>query len=416
MPASNTGDETIAIIGAGVIGCAVAYALAREGRRVVVIDRDNPGVAGASFGNVGHLAAELVEPLPSRQLLFKFWRMLTAFDGPLEIPMRRWLPFAPWALRFTAAAFHQHENTQHLAPLVKPATADFKRWLTEIGRADLMRANGHYQFWLAADAARKADAEARHMEKLGVPTAPVSASVLAAISGHAKSANAAGLWFQKSGHIIDPQGLCEAFADAAITLGATFERNDVRSLQPRGTRIEVVTATDRRVVSTAIVCAGAWSKPLLTPFGLKVPLEAARGYHVELPGHASMLDAPIVYMDQSVLVTPMVSRLRASTYMEFERADAPPDPRKPARLRQKLKTLGYRCETEGPSWVGPRPVLPDYLPGIGRAPGAPNLFYAIGHQHIGLTLAPVTGELIADLVAGRATKHNVAPFDLRRFG
>jgi len=101
--------------------------------------------------------------------------------------------------------------------------------------------------------------------------------------------------------------------------------------------------------------------------------------------------------------------------MEFDEIDAPPDPRKPARLRKKLKALGYRCDSEGPSWVGARPVLPDYLPGIGRAPGPQNLFYAIGHQHIGLTLAPVTGELVADLVAGRTTKHNVAPFDLCRF-
>lgn len=416
MPVSNPGDESIAIIGAGVIGCAVAYALAREGRRVVVIDRDNPGIAGASFGNVGHLAAELVEPLPSRQLLFNFWRMLTAFDGPLDIPMRRWLRIAPWALKFTAAAFHQHENTQHLAPLVKPATADFERWLTEIGRGDLMRRNGHFQFWLSPDAARKADDEARHMAELGVPTEPVSAALLAAVSGPARSAGAAGLWFQNSGHVIDPQGVCQAFVDAAIALGAVFERNDVQALQPRGQRIEIVTTADRRVVSTAIVCAGAWSKPLLTPFGLKVPLESARGYHVELPGHACMLDAPIVYMDASVLVTPMASRLRASAYMEFEHVDAPPDPRKPARLRQKLRALGYRCETDGPSWVGARPVLPDYLPGIGRAPGTASLFYAIGHHHIGLTLAPITAELMADLVAGRATKHNVAPFDLRRFG
>ena len=86
--------------------------------------------------------------------------------------------------------------------------------------------------------------------------------------------------------------------------------------------------------------------------------------------------------------------------MEFARSDAPPDPRKPARLRQQLRALGYACELEGPSWLGSRPVLPDYLPGIGRAPGPAKLFYAIGHQHIGLTLAPFTAELVADIVAG----------------
>jgi D-amino-acid dehydrogenase len=145
-------------------------------------------------------------------------------------------------------------------------------------------------------------------------------------------------------------------------------------------------------------------------------MQAARGYHVEMPGHAALVDAPILYADQRILVIPLAGRLRTSTYMEFASPDAPSDPRKPRRLREKVRDLGYDCPLDGPSWVGPRPVLPDYLPGIGRVQGGPNVFYAIGHQHIGLTLAAVTGDLVADLVAGREPRHNVSAFDLRRFG
>jgi glycine/D-amino acid oxidase-like deaminating enzyme len=112
----------------------------------------------------------------------------------------------------------------------------------------------------------------------------------------------------------------------------------------------------------------------------------------------------------------MAGRLRASSYMEFSAADAPPDLRKAARLRRTARSLGYPFELEGPSWVGARPVLPDYLPGIGRAPGPAKLFYALGHQHIGLTIAPITAELIADIVAQRTTRHAISDFDLQRFG
>jgi D-amino-acid dehydrogenase len=349
------------------------------------------------------------------KLLFNFWRLLFAFGGPLDIPARRLPAFTPWALRFAAAAFRQRHNTQYLAPLVKGATADYKRWFVEIGRPDLVRHNGHYQFWFSPKAQQKCDAEARHMLDLGVPTEPVSAQILALAATSAKSATGAGLWFPKSGHVLDPRGICQALADAAAARGAIFQRDEVRGLQPHGNRIEIVTEAARRVVSTAIVCAGAWARPLLTPFGLKVPLQAARGYHVELPDQAPLLDAPIYYVDQELLVTPMASRLRASSYMEFDAPDAPPDARKPARLRELLRQVGYACDANGPSWVGPRPILPDYLPGIGRAPGPQSLFYAIGHQHIGLTLAPVTGELVADLVALRAPRHDVSAFDLRRF-
>ena len=157
------------------------------------------------------------------------------------------------------------------------------------------------------------------------------------------------------------------------------------------------------------------SQSLLAAFGLHAPLQAVRGYHVELPGVPAYLDAPVVYTREHLLVTPMAGRLRASSYMEFEDAAAPGDPRKPLRLRQKLRALGYACYPEGPSWVGARPVLPDYLPAIGRAPG-PKVYYAVGHQHVGLTIAPITAELVADLVAGRSPRLAVGAFDLLRFG
>src|SRR5262245_4997616 len=102
--------ETIAIVGAGVIGAACACALAKEGWRVLLLDRAAPGQAGASYGNAGHIAVELLEPLPSPGLLVNFWRMLTLFGGPLRIPPRRLPTFAPWAARFAAAAFRRSAN------------------------------------------------------------------------------------------------------------------------------------------------------------------------------------------------------------------------------------------------------------------------------------------------------------------
>ena len=409
-------DDAIAVIGAGVIGCAIAQALAAQGRQVLLLDRAGPAIAGASFGNVGHIATEQVETLPSKQLLLGFWRQLFAFDGALDIPLRRVMSLTPWLARFAVAAFRQGSNTRHLAPLVRDGADSLERLLGAIGRRDLMRRNGHYAVWLGAGAAERAAREATNAARLGVRTTPAPMELLRTVTAMTISASAASLWFPDSAHVLDPAEVARALATNAIQRGASVERAEVRQLQPVGNTIDITTDTGRVSIPTVIVCAGAWSASLLAPFGLRAPLEAERGYHIELPGHRPLTDAPLVYADRKVAITPMTGRLRASSYLEFAGLEAPPDPRKPARLRAKLRALGYRCDAEGPSWMGSRPTLPDYLPGIGRLAGTPNLFYAVGHQHLGLTLAAPTAELIADLIAGRKPRFDIAALDLRRFG
>ncbi len=408
-------QDSVAVIGAGVVGSAIACALAREGRRVLLIDRAAPGEAGASFGNAGHIATELIEPLPSPNLLFGFWRELFAFDGVLDIPARRLAAFMPWAVRFARAAFERKANTRHLAPFVRPAVPALIGMLTDIGRADLIRQHGHYQVWLENDGERSARQQSRIMDELLVPTQPAAKEFLDAVRQAAGARSAAGLWFPKCAHVLDPLEVVRAFAGAAVGHGAELVRREVRAFRAEGHGVQVITDSGSLSVRTAIVCTGVWSAPLLQPFGLKVPLEAARGYHVQMPDAKPLVDAPILYSDANIVVTPMAGRVRATSFMEFAGTDAPPDPRKPAWLRSKLRALGYTCDEQGPSWVGPRPVLPDYLPAIGRVAHLPNLLYAFGHQHIGLTLCAVTAQAMADLVAGREPAFDLSAFDLRRF-
>jgi D-hydroxyproline dehydrogenase len=441
-PGSGAVAPDVAVVGAGVIGCAVAWALTKAGRRVLLIDRADPATAGASFGNVGHIATEQLQPLPSPQLLFNFWRELVAFGGVLDIPLRRVLTMAPWMARFALAAFRQEANTRHLAPLVSNAADVLESQLLEVGRADLIRRNGHYAIWLGPNARDQASAARTHASSIGVPANDPPAELLRAAAAAARQAvtpastgasnadatgtagrgaalgdvGAAGVWYPASAHVLDPSDVARAFATASMQGGGSILRAEVRHVRPRGDSIEIVTDNGTLSPRTAVICAGAWSRPLLAPFGINAPVEAERGYHIELPNHAPLIDAPILYADHSVVVTPMASRLRASTFLEFAGLSSPPDPDKPRRLRAKVRQMGYQCDPEGPSWMGPRPTLPDYLPGIGRARGPHELYYALGHQHLGLTLSAVTADLVAALVMGRTPRFEVKAFDLKRFG
>lgn len=408
-------QETIAVIGAGIIGSAAAYALAREGRNVLLLDRAAPGIAGASFGNAGHIATEVVQPLPSPGLLFGFCKELFRFGGTLDLSPRQALRMSPWICGFAAAALRRGENTRYLAPLARAAGAAWVRWLDEIGRPDLLNRRGHYEIAFGNRAQSRINAYARELTRLEVNTRPIGAAELLPVQRAASAAKAAGLHFEDTANVIDPLETVRAFATAARQRNATIRQMDVKALRPRGDKIEILSDDAPLLVGSAVVCAGVQSAPLLAPFGLRAPLQAVRGYHVEIPGAAAYLDAPVVYIDQHLIVTPMTGRLRATSFMEFADADAPADSRKPSRLRRQINGLGYSCRIDGPSWVGSRPALPDYLPGIGRASGQVRLYYAVGHQHIGLTLAPITGDLLADLVADRSPLLPVAAYDLRRF-
>ena len=405
------------VIGAGIVGSVIAWALAREGRKVLIVDRSEPGLAGASFGNAGHIATEQVQPLPSPALVLTFWRELFAFGGALHIPARRWLPLAPWMVRFVRASFRQRRNTPALASLVRPAAQILDTYLGEIGRRDLLSRHGHFSVWLGPKSSVSAERAVRDARALGVSARPAPDALMDTVAARAGSDAAAGCHYPDSAHVIDPRRLASAFVEAAQTAGAVFTKAEVRELFPVGNRIGIRTGEGMCSVSAAVVCAGVESAPLLKRFGLQAPLTAERGYHVEMPDEPPLENAPIVYADHSIVVTPMDGRLRATSYLEFDRHGAPADARKIERLRDRVSKLGYRCaRAQGGGWVGSRPTLPDYLPGLGRAHGEADLLYAVGHQHLGLTLAAPSAEVIAALAAHRTPRIDIGAFDLRRFG
>ena len=289
------------------------------------------------------------------------------------------------------------------------------KWLKRLGRAELLRRNGFYEVWLSGNAARAARAQAQLMERLEVTTAPAPNELIECVRRAAHASTGSALWYPDSAHVIDPLEVVRAFAAGALGRAAQFRRAEVSAVRPHASGVDVIAAEQSFTADAVVVCAGPWSAALLEPFGLCAPLESVRGYHVELPHQRPLVDAPLLYADDHVIVTPMAGRVRASTYLEFRPPHAPADPRKFARLRRRLSALGYGCAPDGAGWVGARPVLPDYLPGIGCVPGT-EVFYAIGHNLLGLTLAAVTAELVAAFVARREPPYPVAAFDLRRFG
>jgi D-amino-acid dehydrogenase len=188
----------------------------------------------------------------------------------------------------------------------------------------------------------------------------------------------------------------------------------------RGGTIERRTASladaRRMGADLCVVAAGIRSAALMRELGHRTPMIAERGYHIQSAG-ALWPEAltSVIFEERALVATRFRSGLRATSFIEFTHPDAPPDPRKWARLNSHARALGLPFDAPIATWYGSRPTLPDYLPAIGRSTRDPHVLYAFGHQHLGLTLGPLTGELVASLACDGKATLDIAPFSAERF-
>ncbi|WP_413991038.1 NAD(P)/FAD-dependent oxidoreductase [Labrys okinawensis] len=410
-------DRTV-VVGGGIVGLSCALALQRQGEPVLLLDpaRSPPP---ASHGNAGHIAIEQVEPLASVATLRSLPRRLMAFGGPVSLPpteIGRWLPFG---LRMIAAARPERfaAGKKALSALLAEAMPAWRRLAASLEPHGLLKESGHAVVWHGQEAAV---AGLRAWQRTDTGTArfhAASKEELAWLARVLKTPPAGGILFENTGQVVDPAAVLAALGSAFQAAGGERRTSLVQALElADGAAVLVLTGGERIRQRRVVVAAGVDSGALVAPLGLKAPIIAERGYHIQSTDHGWPDDLPpIMFEERSLIVSRFRSGVRASSFVEFTRRDAPADERKWQRLEAHAAALGLPARGPWQHWLGSRPTLPDYLPAIGRA-GASNLFYAFGHQHLGLTLGPVTGELVAAMIAGGESAVPLAPFDLGRFG
>lgn len=404
------------VIGGGVVGHACALSLQRRGCEVTLVD---PGLAemAPSWGNAGHIAAEQVEPLASPAMLRTALRRHYAFGGALDI--RNPLRHARWIagyLRACAPARHRAGRTA-LRGLLAESLPAWRRLAHAIGQPELLREDGHWVCWESPAGAARGRRAWAAADTGTASFADLPESALAGLRAALPARIAGGIAFRGTAQIADLARLAAALADAYARAGGIRRRTRIEALAARGRRVRALTREGEWIDADRIlVCAGIGSRGLMAPLGLRVPLLAERGYHAQWRRHDWPDLPPVVFEDRAMIVTRFAGGLRAAGFVEYAEAGAPPDPGKWRRLRRHVSQLGLPVHGEPALWFGARPTLPDYLPALGRCEGFGNLYCAFGHQHLGLTLAAVTGELLGALCAGEAGAVDLAPFDLRRFG
>jgi D-amino-acid dehydrogenase len=407
------------VAGGGIVGLTCALRLLRRGIATTVLSPDDT-TPPASWGNAGHLAVEQVEPLASGKSVRQALRALVSGGGAISAPfgdIRTWAPFLFRVVRASGSARFR-AGTDALTACMQCVLPAWRALLADIGQPQLLIEDGHFVVWESARTARqglKRWGDAR-LGPASFRTATAEEQERLAVLIGKRPCGA--IRFEGSGQIADPGLLLESLQSAIAAAGGERLRLRAGSITIDCSR-QASIATDDGNTMTAdaiVVAAGVGSGRLLAQAGNAVPIIAERGYHIQSPADAWPANMPpVAFEDRAMIVTRFLSGLRASSFVEFARFDRPPTQAKWSKLQRHVAELGLPIRPPFRRWMGARPTLPDYLPAIGRSRNAANLFYAFGHQHLGLTLAAITAEVIGDLVCGQPPAIDASPFDLERF-
>ncbi|WP_296765615.1 FAD-binding oxidoreductase [Sediminimonas sp.] len=412
-------EKTVAIVGAGIVGVATALWLLRAGHRVILVDKAGPG-EGASLGNGGILASCAVVPVSGPGLIAKAPRMLLDPRQPLFVRWRDMPGMVPWLWRFmgNANANDTRRIAAALAPLVGDSLADHQA-LAAGTAAERYIVPGDYLYIYRDRREFEAEAFSWDIRRAhGFTWEEMGPDRLHAYDPAISRDMRFAVRLPGHGRITDPGAYVRALAAEAEARGARLVRAEVSEvLREGGGRVRGLPAGGEVIAcDDVVVCAGAWSGRLARALGLRVPLQAERGYHVELWNPSQTLSAPAMVSAGKFVLNPMEGRLRLAGVVELASRDAPP-----ARAPFRLLMRGLRAVLpdlrwdEASEWMGSRPSTPDSLPLIGAVPGLAGAWAGFGHQHVGLTAGPATGRLLAQMIAGQRPNVDVAPYDPGRF-
>ncbi|NUX55402.1 NAD(P)/FAD-dependent oxidoreductase [Paraburkholderia youngii] len=411
-------DFDVIVLGAGIVGVSSALQLQDRGRRVVLVDRRAPGEE-TSFGNAGLIESSSVVPYGFPRDFGTLLRYAKNRSTDLYWDYRALPHFASWLARFWWESSPERlmAAARDMLPLIQQSVAEHDRLIERAQLGHLIRDSGWIDAYRTpAEFSRQAAAAAMTARTYGLRVAVLDSAALAAREPGLADGFCGALHWQDPKSIVNPGALTKGYASLFEAGGGTVLTGDAATLTAQAGAWSVQTSSGRISAKEVVVALGSWSDRVFAPLGYRIPLRAKRGYHMHYRPTRQMLSMPFVDAEQGYVVAPMEGRLRLTTGVEIARRDARPTGiqlERAERIARSSFGLGERLDAS--PWLGLRPCTPDMRPVIGRAPRHRGLWFAFGHNHHGLTLGPVTGRLLAEMMTGTPTCADARPFRAERF-
>jgi D-amino-acid dehydrogenase len=404
-----TGEKRIVIVGAGVIGLSCAHYLRARGHAVTVVDRNPEDRDGCSFGNAGMIVPSHFIPLAAPGMTSLALKWMLNPKSPFYIRPRPSLDLLTWGLRFMRAANAGH--VARSAPLLRDLSLASRALYEQLADATandfgLVR-RGLLMLCQTQHALDEEAAVAQRARELGLGAEVVSAARAAELDPGVRMTVAGAVYFPQDCHLV-PQRFMATLLRLTRAAGVTFRwSTETTGWRTRGGRVEAVLTTAGELPADEFILAGgSWSPATVRALGLNLPMQAGKGYSVTLPRPRELPQLCSIFNEARVAVTPMGSSLRIGGTMELSGLDESIRPERVAGITESVPRYFPNFTADDfrdlPVWRGLRPCAPDGLPYIGRFGRYANLCAATGHAMMGLSLAPITGKLVAELLSGEA--------------
>ena len=405
--------KKVVILGGGIIGLSTAYAALREGAQVTVVDRISSAGDNCSLGNAGMIVPSHFIPLAAPGVFGNALKWMMDPESPFHVQPRLSWNLMKWGLRFYLAA--TESQVGQAAPLLRDlsfASRELYIQWSDSGIDCSLAKKGLLMLCKSEHAMTEESAIAHRARDLGVPAQTLNAAETSALDPNVTMDILGSVYYPKDCHL-DPAQLLESLRKQIVALGGRIQ-NDclVTGWKTKGQAIVALeTKMGEIEADEFVLCGGVWSEGLVKQLKLQLPLQPGKGYSLTLPNPIELPNVCSILCEAKVAVTPIGNGLRFGGTMQIGELNQSIDPRRVYGILKNIPGYMPRFRVQHfdgiQPWCGLRPVSPDGLPYIGRTSDWKNLTIATGHAMMGISLGPITGELVNQVLHGRRTKIDI---------
>jgi D-amino-acid dehydrogenase len=404
--------KTIVIVGGGVVGLATAYYAARQGLRVTVVERAAEPGAGCALGSSGMIVPSHFIPLAAPGMVALGLKWMWNPESPFYIRPRFSPELLRWGWRFMRAANAAH--VARSAPLLRDlhlaSRACYEEWTAQLPDAFGLATKGLLMLCKSEHGLQEEATTAARARALGVPAELLTRGETEALEPALRFDVAGAVYYPRDCHLTPERliaALCVALTEAGVEI---HWQTEPTRWNVTGNRVESIETSEGTIRGDEFVlAAGIWSSNVAKELGVRVPMQAGKGYSLTLQAPPRLPAICAILSEARVAVTPMGTSLRVGGTMEVTSTPSGVDTTvSPARVRGITRAMteyfpDFKAEDfrDAPVWSGLRPCSPDGMPYIGPFGRYTNLSAATGHSMMGVSLAPITGKIMAEILSGQ---------------